>query len=76
VPFENVYDHIPYIWSHYGPNLNYCTFTPTDTGSAPPAPRGVHETMCWPLGIWSHCGNAWGTDSTWGCPGPGVQGSN
>ncbi len=74
VPFENVYDHIPYIWSYYGSNLNYCNFTPADTGSAPPAPRGTHETMCYPLGVWSHCGNAWGTDRTWGCPGPGFLG--
>jgi len=44
-------------------------------GTAPPAPRGVHETMCYPLGVWSHCGNAWGTNTTYGCPGPGLQGS-
>ena len=74
VPFENVYDHTPYVWSQYG-NVFYCNLTPTDTGSAPPAPRGVHETMCYPLGVWSHCGNAWGTGSTMSCPGPGVQGS-
>jgi hypothetical protein len=75
VPFENVYDHIPYIWSFYGSNFSYCDLTPTDTGTAPPAPRGVHETMCWPGGVWSHCGNAWGTDTTWGCPGPGAVGA-
>jgi hypothetical protein len=75
VPFANVYDHIPYIWSHYGAQTTYCDMTPTDTGSAAPAPRGVHETMCWPLGVWSHCGNAWGTDTTLGCPGPGLQGT-
>jgi hypothetical protein len=74
-PFENVYDHIPYVWSHYGARVTYCNLTPTDTGTAPPAPRGVHETMCYPLGIWSHCGNAWGTNTTYGCPGPGVQGN-
>jgi hypothetical protein len=74
-PFENVYDHITYIWSHYGAQTTYCDLTPTDTGSAAPAPRGTHETMCWPQGIWSHCGNAWGTDSTYGCPGPGFQGA-
>jgi hypothetical protein len=74
-PFENVYDHIPYVWSHYGAQTTYCDMTPTDTGSAAPAPRGVHETMCWPLGIWSHCGNAYGTDTAFGCPGPGFQGS-
>ncbi len=74
VPFENVYDHIPYVWSFYS-NVSYCNLTPADTGSAPPAPRGVHETMCYALGVWSHCGNAWGTGSTKSCPGPGVQGS-
>ncbi|HEU4402087.1 MAG TPA: hypothetical protein VFT43_08275, partial [Candidatus Polarisedimenticolia bacterium] len=74
VPFVNVYDHIPIIWSWYGPTTTYCNLTPTDTGTAAPAPRGVHETMCHPLGVWSHCGNAWGTDTTWGCPGPGRQG--
>ena len=75
VPFENVYDHIPYVWSHYGAQTTYCNLTPTDTGSAPPAPRGTHETMCWPQGVWSHCGNAWGTDTTFGCPGPGFTGA-
>ena len=75
VPFENVYDHIPYVWSHYGAQTTYCNLTPTDTGSAAPAPRGIHETMCWPLGVWSHCGNAYGTDTTFGCPGPGLPGA-
>jgi hypothetical protein len=74
-PFENVYDHISYVWSHYGAQTTYCDLTPTDTGSAAPAPRGTHETMCWPQGIWSHCGNAYGTDTTFGCPGPGVTGA-
>jgi subtilase family protein/thrombospondin type 3 repeat protein len=72
-PFENVYDHIPYIWSFYS-IVNYCDLTPTDTGSAAPAPRGTHETMCFPLGVWSHCGNPWGQATTWGCPGPGSGG--
>jgi hypothetical protein len=67
VPFENVYDHIAYIWSHYGAQTTYCILTPTDTGSAPPNPRGTHETMCWPQGVYSHCGNAWGTDTAHGC---------
>jgi hypothetical protein len=74
VPFANVYDHIPYIWSWWGSSPTYCTFTPADTGSAPPAPRGVHETMCYPTGVWSHCGNAWGTGTTYQCPGPGLAG--
>jgi Thrombospondin type 3 repeat len=73
-PFENVYDHVPYIWSYWGSRQTYCNLTPTDTGTAPPAPRGVHETMCLPLGVWSHCGNAWGTSTTYQCPGPGFQG--
>ncbi|MFQ5876510.1 MAG: S8 family serine peptidase [Acidobacteriota bacterium] len=73
-PFENVYDHIPYIWSHWGAITTYCNLTPTDTGTAPPAPRGVHETMCFPLGVYSHCGTAWGTDTTFQCPGPGFTG--
>ena len=74
VPFENVYDHIPYVWSFYS-NVSYCNLTPADTGSAPPAPRGVHETMCFPLGVWSHCGSAWGIGSTMSCPGPGTAGA-
>jgi len=56
-PFQNVYDHISYIWSTFGTSPTYCVLTPTDTGTAPPAPRGVHETLCYPLGIWSSCGN-------------------
>ena len=74
-PFENVYDHIPYVWSHYGAQTTYCVLTPTDTGSAAPAPRGTHETMCWPQGVWSHCGSAYGTNTTNGCPGPGFTGA-
>ncbi len=66
-PFVNVYDHIPYVWSYYGTGTTYCDLTPADTGTAPPNPRGVHETMCWPLGVWSHCGNAWGIDTAYGC---------
>jgi hypothetical protein len=74
-PFENVYDHVPYIWSYWGTRITYCDLTPTDTGSAAPAPRGVHETMCMPLGVWSHCGNAYGTAHTFQCPGPGHPGT-
>jgi hypothetical protein len=74
-PYENVYDHISYIWSTFGTSPTYCVLTPTDTGTAPPAPRGVHETLCYPLGIWSHCGNLLDTTSTFQCPGPGVAGS-
>ncbi len=74
-PFENVYDHIPYIWSKFGTAPTYCNFNPTDTGTAPPAPRGVHEIMCYPIGVWSHCGNLWDQTNTFQCPGPGVSGS-
>jgi hypothetical protein len=74
-PFENVYDHVPYIWSYWGTSITYCNLTPTDTGSDEPAPRGVRETMCMPLGVWSHCGNAWGTTHTYQCPGPGHRGT-
>jgi len=72
--FENTYDHIAYIWSAFGPSPTYCTLTPTDTGSAPYAPRGVHETLCYPLGIWSSCGNPSDTTSSKQCTG-GVTGS-
>jgi hypothetical protein len=71
VPFQNVYDHHPddYTYGYY-----YCLFTPTDTGTDPPAPRGVTETLCFPLGAWSHCGDDEGTSTadTFDCPGPGV----
>ena len=72
VPYQNVYDHKPLAVSVFG--SYYCHFTPTDTGTAPPAPRGVHETMCYSLGAWSHCGSARGTVSTQvtDCVGPGV----
>jgi len=72
VPYQNVYDHKPLAASVFGGY--YCHFTPTDTGTAPPAPRGVHETICYPLGAWSHCGSAQGTTSANvnQCAGPGV----
>jgi hypothetical protein len=71
VPFENVYDHRNQAWSVFGGY--YCQFTPTDTGTAPPNPRGIHETLCYPLGAWSHCGSTIGTvpTATVNCPGPG-----
>jgi hypothetical protein len=75
VPYQNVYDHKPNAFSVFGGGaVYYCIFTPTDTGTAPPAPRGVHETTCYPLGAWSHCGNPRGTTSTstFQCAGPGV----
>ncbi len=72
VPYQNVYDHKPTAWSIFGGY--YCQFTPADTGTAPPNPKGVHETLCWPLGAWSHCGSTIGTVSTAtvNCTGPGV----
>jgi len=73
-PFQNVYDHIPYLWSQFGGGLSYCDLTPTDTGTAPPAPRGVHETMCYPSGIWSSCGNPRDQTSTFQCPNADDQG--
>jgi hypothetical protein len=73
--FENVYDHIPYIWSYYRTAATYCNLTPADTGSAPYAPRGVHETLCYPLGVWSSCGNPRDTTGTFQCPGPGFPGT-
>jgi hypothetical protein len=71
VPYQNVYDHKPTAWSTFG--SYYCFFTPTDTGTAPPNPRGVHETICYPQGAWSHCGSTTGTTptTTGNCPGPG-----
>ncbi|MDP2623867.1 MAG: thrombospondin type 3 repeat-containing protein, partial [Actinomycetota bacterium] len=77
VPFENVYDHIAYIWSTFGTSPTYCTLTPTDTGTAPPAPRGVHETLCYPLGVWSSCGNPRNQTTGYQCNGgeSGTQGN-
>lgn len=72
VPFENVYDHMPSAWSYFG--ATYCQYTPTDTGTASPAPNGFHETLCFPHGAWSSCGSVRGTTpgSVTGCEGPGV----
>ena len=74
-PFQNVYDHIPYLWSQFGGGLSYCDLTPADTGTRPPAPRGVHETMCYPSGIWSSCGNPRDQTTTFQCQNgtPGSQ---
>jgi subtilase family protein/thrombospondin type 3 repeat protein len=71
VPFENVYEHKPDAWSTFG--SYYCLFTPTDTGTAPPNPRGIRETVCFPQGAWSACGSVAGTTTsdTRDCPGPG-----
>jgi hypothetical protein len=73
-PFQNVYDHKVKAWSVF--IGAYCQFTPTDTGTAPPTSRipPVHETICFPLGAWSHCGSTTGTTSstTFNCPGPGT----
>jgi hypothetical protein len=71
VPFENVYDHKPNAFSVFG--SYYCEFSPTDTGTAPPNPKGKHETICYPLGAWSHCGSTIATTPTnvVDCAGPG-----
>ncbi|MGH7893430.1 MAG: hypothetical protein ACREQL_02120, partial [Candidatus Binatia bacterium] len=70
-PFENVYDHKPNAWSAF--TSYYCLFTPTDTGTAPPNPRGIHETICHPQGAWSSCGSLDGTSpaDVDSCTGPG-----
>ena len=62
VPFANVYDKKIRAWSNFG--SQYCENTPTDTGTAPPEPRGVHETMCFPAKAWGHCGSAGGTGAS------------
>jgi hypothetical protein len=76
VPYQNVYDHKVAAWSAV-PTPSYCLFTPGDTGTAPPAPRGVHETMCNPMGAWSSCGAVRGAAPTWNtgdCATRGVTG--
>jgi hypothetical protein len=72
VPFENVYDQKVLAWSAF--TSYYCVFTPTDTGTAPPNPRGVHETLCFPQGAWANCGSIDGTTTAnvHRCAGPGV----
>ena len=76
VPYQNVYDHSSVLY--YDVNWMYCAFTPTDAGSAAPAPRGFHETMCYPQGGWSHCGDESGTApaSNGDCVGPAQVGSS
>src|SRR5262249_11326939 len=59
VPFQNIYRDTVRAWSTFG--AQYCALTPTDTGTAPPAPRGVHETFCFNSKAWGHCGSARGT---------------
>jgi hypothetical protein len=75
-PFQNVYDHIAYIWSTFGTSPTYCNLTPTDTGSGGFAPRGVKETMCFPNGVWSHCGNSRDQTNPGQCDGPGEPGAS
>ena len=74
-PFQNVYDHISYIWSAFGTSPTYCVLTPTDTGSSGYAPRGVKETLCFPSGVWSHCGNSRDATTIYQCDGPGSPGA-
>ncbi|HYV84301.1 MAG TPA: thrombospondin type 3 repeat-containing protein [Patescibacteria group bacterium] len=73
VPFENVYDNKFVAWSAF--SSYYCIFTPTDAGTAPPNPRGFHETMCFAQGGWANCGAQNGTVTTnvHRCTGPGVM---
>lgn len=81
VPFQNVYEKRPLAYSWSGASgAYYCKFTPDDTGSRPPNPRGVHETLCFPG--WDHPSNAWsscgspsndlGGNPTFDCAGPGI----
>ncbi|HYV86423.1 MAG TPA: hypothetical protein VFB49_10970 [Patescibacteria group bacterium] len=76
VPYQNIYDHHSVL--DYDVNYLYCAFTPNDAGTAPPAPRGFHETMCYPQGAWSHCGDESGTtpSSNGDCVGPAQVGSS
>jgi hypothetical protein len=55
VPSQNIYDKKTIAFSVFG--VNNCEFTPTDAGTTPPNPHGVHETMCYPQGTWSRCGH-------------------
>jgi hypothetical protein len=75
VPYENVYDHVPQVWSRFGTAITYCNLTPSDTGAGAPAPHGARETMCWPQGIWASCGWPYDQTTTLGCPGPGSPGT-
>ena len=75
VPYENVYDHVPQVWSRFGTAITYCNLTPSDTGAGAPAPRGARETMCWPQGVWASCGWPYDATTTLGCPGPGSPGA-
>ncbi|MGH9798543.1 MAG: hypothetical protein ACRD5D_10355, partial [Candidatus Polarisedimenticolia bacterium] len=74
-PFENVYDHVPYLWSSFGTSPTYCNFTPTDAGPGAPAPNGARELTCYPNGVWSHCGNQLDDTGVYDCAGPGHAGS-
>jgi hypothetical protein len=58
VPFQNVYEHTPQVWSWFG----YCHFTPADAAAAS-NPAIFGETMCFPEGVWSHSGNVLGTNT-------------
>jgi hypothetical protein len=60
VPFQNGYDYQMGSYSQFSAGY-YCRFTPIDTGGAAPAPRGIHETMCFPSGAWAFCGTPTGT---------------
>jgi hypothetical protein len=66
-PFQNVYDHVPIVWSTYGGS--YCVLTPNDAGPDPEAGRGRKELMCFPSGVWSACGNPFDQVTAHGCDG-------
>ncbi|MFQ5876298.1 MAG: MopE-related protein, partial [Acidobacteriota bacterium] len=70
-PYQNVYDSVADDGTF---GVTYCLFTPADTGAALPAPRGAHETICFPQGAWSSCGSDSGTGAaaTGDCEGPGL----
>jgi len=70
VPYQNIYDKRARAFSVFG--ASNCAFTPTDTGTAPPNPRGVHETMCFQQGVWARCGSTGlGSLPLGDCAGPG-----
>jgi len=64
VPSANAYDHKVEAWSTVG--RSDCIQTPNDAGTQNPAPRGFHETICYPQGAWSHCGSPTSVDPVGG----------
>jgi hypothetical protein len=72
VPFQNVYDHVPFVWSTY--RGGYCNFTSNDAELDLEAGGGRKELMCFPEGVWSACGNPYGQETAHGCD-SGPEGS-